>query len=84
MLKIPGIGVISAKRIISSRKYFKISFKELKKMGIVLKRAKYFITCDGEYFIDKTFIKPKFIERNLVVEEQSIPTQKIEQLGIYS
>lgn len=84
LLKIPGIGVISAKRIISSRKYFKISFKELKKMGIVLKRAKYFITCDGEYFIDKTFIKPKFIERNLVVEEQSIPTQKIEQLGIYS
>nr|MDE5539697.1 putative DNA modification/repair radical SAM protein [Bacilli bacterium] len=46
LLKIPGIGVTCAKRIIKFRKLFTINFNDLKKMGIVLKRAKYFITCN--------------------------------------
>ena len=52
LLQIPGIGIKGAKKIYSSRKYFKIAFKDLKNMDIVLKRAKYFITCDGKYFTD--------------------------------
>ena len=39
LLKIPGIGPKSAKKIISSRKYFKISFNSLKKMNISLKKV---------------------------------------------
>lgn len=71
LLKIPGIGVTCAKRIISSRKYFSIDFKDLKKIGVVLKRAKYFITCKGKYFIDNSNFKRNFIEYNLLLEDKN-------------
>lgn len=83
LLKIPGIGVTSAKRIISSRRYFKIDFKDLKKMGIVLKRAKYFITCNNKYFSDLSFFKRNIIERNLILEDKLPVTPKMEQLSLF-
>lgn len=49
ILRIPGIGVISAKRIIQARKFGRLNFEGLKKIGVIMKRAKYFITCDGKY-----------------------------------
>ena len=52
LLKIPGIGVICAKRIIRARKYASVSFENLKKLGAVVKRAKYFITCRGKFYGD--------------------------------
>jgi len=45
LLRVPGIGVISAKRIIQARRMSNLNFENLKKLGVVLKRAKYFITC---------------------------------------
>lgn len=69
LLKIPSIGVTTAKRIISSRKHFKLTFNDLKNMNVVLKRAKYFITCDGKYFIDTKLFRREFIESNLVLED---------------
>lgn len=69
LLKIPGIGVATAKRIINSRKHFKLTFNDLKNMNVVLKRAKYFITCDGKYFIDTKLFRREFIESNLVLED---------------
>lgn len=83
LLKIPGIGVLSAKRIISSRRYFRIDFKDLKKMGIVLKRAKYFITCNNKYFSDLSLFKRNIIERNLILEEKSQVPSKVEQLSLF-
>jgi len=83
LLKIPGIGVTSAKRIISSRKYFKITFNDLKKMGIVLKRAKYFITCNNKYFTDSTFFNKNIIERNLILEDKVKKESNIEQLALF-
>lgn len=73
LLKVPGIGVKGAKRIISSRQHFKITFKDLKAMGIVLKRSKYFITCNHKYFTNLSYFKKNFIEANLVLEDK-IPT----------
>ena len=75
LLKIPGIGVLSAKRIISSRKYFNLDFKDLKKMGVVLKRAIYFITCNNKYYISHKYFKKSFIVENLLLEDK---TTKIE------
>jgi len=46
ILRVPGIGVKSAQLIISSRKFCKIGSEHLKKMGVALKRAQYFITCN--------------------------------------
>lgn len=46
ILRVPGIGVLSAKKILLARKYSKLNFNHLKKIGVVLKRAKYFISCN--------------------------------------
>ena len=78
LLKVPGIGPKSAKKIISSRKYYKIEFKDLKKMGISIKRAKYFITCNGKYFINSSFLKKNFIQSNLILEDK----EKIKSTGV--
>lgn len=50
LLRIPGIGVTSATRIFRQRRLIKVRFEDLKKMGVVVKRAKYFITCDGKFY----------------------------------
>ncbi len=47
-LKLPLIGVVSAKRIIRARRQAKLDHEGLKKLGVVLKRASYFITCNGK------------------------------------
>lgn len=46
LLRVPGIGVRSAKMIVMSRRFSRIGFYELKKMGAVMKKARYFITCN--------------------------------------
>ncbi len=48
LLRVPGIGPKSARRIVSSRKTARLDYFDLKKMGVVLKRAQYFITCSGK------------------------------------
>ncbi len=50
LLRVPGIGPTSVRRILESRKFAWLSFEDLKKMGVVLKRAKYFILCKGKYY----------------------------------
>lgn len=45
LLHIPGVGVRSARLIIASRRYSRLGFYQLKKMGVVMKRARYFLTC---------------------------------------
>ena len=84
LLKVPGIGIKSAQRIIACRKNFKITFNDLKKMGIVLKRAKYFITCNGRYFINSEYFKKSFIEANLILEDNKVVENKKEQLSLFS
>lgn len=65
LLRIPGIGPKSAGRIVSSRRYGTLNFDNLKKMGVVLKRAHYFITCNGRQLYN-TPIEEKYITRQLV------------------
>ena len=84
LLRIPGIGVTSAKRIISSRKRFTINFDDLKRMGVVLKRAKYFITCNNKYFIDKSMFKKGFIETNLILEDKEKTINTNTQLSLFN
>ncbi len=81
LLKIPGIGVVSAKRIYRARKCFQITFNDLKKMGVVLKRAQYFITCGGKSLICKEYLNPHFIEHNLVIDSKE-EKRKVEQLSL--
>ncbi len=83
LLKIPGLGPKSVRKIISSRKVFKIGFNDLKKMGISLKRAKYFILCDGKYFTDFKIFNKKFIEANLLLEERVSSSSLGVQLSLF-
>lgn len=55
LLRVPGIGVRSAKLIVTSRRFSRVGFYELKKMGAVMKKAKYFITCNE--LPDKTILE---------------------------
>lgn len=65
LLRVPGIGVKSAKRIVQARRLGSLGFDELKKLGVVLKRALYFITCNGRMMY-KTRMEEDYLIRNLV------------------
>lgn len=65
ILRVPGIGPKSARRIVNSRRYGKLDFDNLKKMGVVLKRAHYFITCSGKMMYN-TPIDEKYITRQMI------------------
>ena len=65
LLRVPGIGYRSAGRIVKARRYGKLSFEDLKKMGVVLKRALYFITCGGKMMYPVK-IEEDYITRNLL------------------
>ena len=69
LIKIPGIGLNSAKKILSSRKVWSLTFDDLKKMGISLKKAKYFITCNNKYYSEKYTINQSLIYANLINNE---------------
>jgi predicted DNA-binding helix-hairpin-helix protein len=49
LLRVPGIGVLSAKRIVSARHTGRLNFGHLRRIGVVMKRAQYFITCSGKF-----------------------------------
>ncbi len=65
ILRVPGVGLKSAARIIQARRYGKVDFPHLKKMGVVLKRAHYFITCSGKMMY-RIPVEEQFITRQLI------------------
>lgn len=75
LLRVPGIGPTGVKKIMSARRYSKINFQMLKKMGIVLKRAQYFITCNGQMLYNIP-IEQHFI-RNRLVDVDAVDCMKI-------
>ncbi|NLI93886.1 MAG: putative DNA modification/repair radical SAM protein [Peptococcaceae bacterium] len=70
LLRIPGIGVTSALRIVRQRRLTPISYDHLSKMGVVMKRAKYFITCQGRYYGDVPSQAP--LIRNVLVPKVQV------------
>lgn len=71
LLRVPGIGPRSAWRIINQRRVAAISADELKKLGVVFKRAQYFVTCKGAYPGNHPF-DPFAIRRMLIPEPQAV------------
>jgi len=80
LLRIPGIGVTSAKRIVMARKYSIIKYEHLKKLGVVIKRAKYFITVNGE-FLGFRKESPELI-RNALIEKEKMAMQQMKLFNI--
>ncbi|KLO22243.1 MULTISPECIES: putative DNA modification/repair radical SAM protein [unclassified Marinitoga] len=73
LLRVPGIGVKSALTIIKIRKYSPLTFEKLRKIGVVLKRAKYFITCNGKYYSNLLLTPDTIKEELLKNKEYKIP-----------
>lgn len=72
LLRVPGIGYKSATRIIKARRTATLDFSDLKKIGVVLKRALYFITCSGK-MLYKTKLEENYICANLMADRTQIP-----------
>lgn len=70
LLKVPGIGPTGVKKILSARRYGSVNFEMLKKMHIVLKRAQYFITCNGR-MLHRIPIEERFIRNQLTDLEKT-------------
>lgn len=72
LLRVPGIGVKSALRIVKARTMGNLRFEDLKRMGVVLKRALYFLTCSGKMMY-KTRMEEDYILRNLLNTKERLP-----------
>ncbi|MCD8383869.1 MAG: putative DNA modification/repair radical SAM protein [Clostridiales bacterium] len=83
LLRVPGIGVTSAKRIITARRTCTLDETALKRLGVVLKRAQYFITCDGRV-TDGLHVRPDGVLRHLMaLEEPTLAAYEPEQLSLF-
>ena len=71
LMRIPGIGDTSARRIIRQRRFAAVRFEDLKKMGVVIKRAKYFLICCGRYYGDRRF-DPQTIRNGILQMENGL------------
>lgn len=72
LLRIPGIGVKSAQKIVKARRGCNLTFENLKKLNVSLKRALYFITCNGR-MLYRTKIEEDYITRNLLDVKERLP-----------
>ncbi len=71
LLRIPGVGVTSARRIVTTRKIAAIREEDLKKIGLVLKRAKYFIEINGKYLAESTLSYQQLVGAMLSAERSA-------------
>ena len=79
LLRVPGIGYKSAQRIVKARRLGILDFPDIKKMGVVLKRAQYFITCGGRTLYPMR-MEEDYITRNLLSAGEKIP-KEITEMG---
>lgn len=87
LMRVPGIGSKSAFRIMKSRRTGSLSFDSIRRMGVVLKRAQYFITCHGKMYhkirLEEDFITRQLIGTNGVKEWDIKHPQTYEQLSLF-
>lgn len=79
LLRVPGIGVTSAKRICAARRQAFLSYDSLRRLGIVMKRAQYFITCKGKYYGPS--LRPQELRNRLTATEQP---QAYEMMNLFT
>lgn len=70
ILRVPGIGVKSAKLIVASRRYGRLSSTQLKKIGVVMKRAQYFILCRELPMQTVNELTPQYVRRQVTQKQQ--------------
>lgn len=74
LLRVPGLGYRSARRIVRARRLGTLDFQDLKKIGVVLKRAMYFLTCNGRMMYPVK-LEQNYIARNLLDAGERLPQE---------
>lgn len=84
LLRVPGIGVRSAQRIVKARRAGSLDFHALKKLGVVLKRAQFFITCKDKP-LEGLKVSEHTLLRSLMSGQELAPNQppQVEQLTLF-
>ncbi len=87
LLRVPGIGVKSAQRIVLARRSARLDYPDLKKMGVVLKRAIYFITCGGRQIypirMEEDFITSQLVDSDRRKNWQIVNPETYQQLSLF-
>ena len=83
ILRVPGIGVRGAQKIIAARRYGPLSFEGLKRLGIVMKRAQYFITCSGRMLPGLRFSQDSVYRRLTGLEQMELGGDGWQQLSLF-
>ena len=73
LLRVPGVGVTSARRILAARRAGPLSFEGLKRLGVVLKRAQYFLTCSGRMLPGLSRLRPEALLARLTAGAPALP-----------
>ncbi len=83
ILRVPGIGMRGAQRIVAARRYGPLSFEGLKRLGIVMKRAQYFITCGGRMLPGLRFSQDSVYRRLTGLEQAALGGESWEQISLF-
>ena len=83
LLRVPGIGPTSAKRIVSARRTAHLRFEDLKKLGVVVKRAQYFVLCDGRAAPGLRFSPATIVQQLEALERGLLPSGEMQQLSLF-
>ena len=84
LLRVPGIGVRSARRILTARRVGPLTFEGLKRLGVVLKRAQYFLTCSGRV-LSGLHVKEDGLLRHLIsLEAPALAAPMPQQMSLFA
>jgi len=83
LLRVPGVGVVSARRILTARRAGTLRVDDLKKLGVVLKRAQYFLTCQGRLASPLRLSAAGVMASLMAAERAALPAAQFEQLSLF-
>ena len=83
LLRVPGIGTVSARRILYARRGRKLEHEDLRKLGVVMKRAQYFIVCKGKVIDGLHFTQDGILRGLITAERPALPMPEMEQLSLF-
>ena len=83
LLRVPGIGPVSARRIVSARRVSHLRYEDLSRLGVVLKRAQFFITCGGRMRSGLRFSAGTLLRQLEAVERGQLPQTEAQQLSLF-
>ena len=83
LLRVPGVGVVSARRILTARRAGPLHIENLPKLGVVMKRAQYFLTASGKMPDGLRFTPDSLLRGLIAAERPALPQQDMVQLSLF-